>query len=202
MLFLQNLENIKDSIIEERIFEDEGEYFKNNYNSHYYREEMSLNADRKLFLILNNISFYYDFERNKMKKLGLLNEKHSGGALIKSHNHLYCILGRSSFSIEKFNLIEFFKMSKSDSWSTINSDGTPRAYFSTFIQNERILYIMFGYDFKINDYIRDFKKMDLGVKKKIWIDVKVMSNKIPKLSLAATISISKDKVYILGKIYF
>ena len=40
--------------------------------------------------------------------------------------------------------------------------------------------------------------MDLSAKNKKWIDFKIKSNKIPKLSLAATIPISNEKVYILG----
>ena len=198
LIFYLNLENLKDSIIEEKVFEDEGSEFKLNFKSQSYRDEMSLNCNKMLFIVFNNISFYYHIEKNQMKKLCQLNEKHCGGVLITCNDNLYCILGRNSYSIEKFNLSNYFKMNLSCSWETINSEGLPRAYFSTFIQNERILYILFGYDFVTNDYIRTFQKMDLSAKNKKWIDFKIKSNKIPKLSLAATIPISNEKVYILG----
>ncbi len=159
---------------------------------------MTLNSENKLFLIINNTSFFYDFRTNKMVKLQELKEKHSAGALVSTDNNLYCVLGRSSVTTEKFNLTNYNKF-QNGNWEIVNSEGSPRAYFSTFIQNERILYVLFGYDFTINEYIKDFKKMDLLAKKKKWIDIEVISNKVPKLSLAATIALTNDKVYILGK---
>jgi hypothetical protein len=193
------LDQPKDSIIEERVFLDEGEEFRRIYKNQTYREEMSLNLENKLYLIIDNISFFYDFTTNKMNKLYELNEKHSAGALVSAHNNLYCVLGRTSVTTEKFNLTNYNKFPKG-SWEVVNSDCSPRAYFSTFIQNERMLYILFGYDFSSNEYIKDFKKMDLLSKKKKWKEIEVSSNKIPKLSLAATIVVTNEKVYILGKI--
>jgi hypothetical protein len=205
LLFFIDYQVIKNSQIIYREFKDMcnfSDYFKYKLEK---RNELLSNANNKLFMVLNQDSYVYDFKSNEMRVLSLhrLNENHSSGNLIYINydNSLYCIGGRESQTIERLKLPS--KLSPkiydlSESWQIICSINCNRVYFCSFVVNENILYNLLGYDYETKDYCTNIQKLDISSSMHNLVTVEMKETFSPRLTLASCIKFMENGVYILG----
>ncbi len=205
LVFLIDFKIIKNSEIIYREFRDLcnfSDYFKFKLEK---RNELLSNANNRLFMVLNNDSFVYDFKTNEMRKLSLipLTDNHSSGNLIyiSYDNSLYCIGGRESQIIEKLKLPnrksnQIYDLK--ESWQTICSLNCNRVYFSSFVINETILYNILGYDYETKDYCTNIQKLDISSTLLNLITIQLRDLFTPRLTLSSCIKFMENGVYIIG----
>ena len=173
--------------------------FENEYNETQNKSSdlIFLNIDNSIIAIIKTNTFYYESATNKIQKYFNTKFEHNNGSLvyIPENKYIYCISGRNSIEVEKLKLNN--KITMIHEWETVCSISEPRAFFSIFIQNSHKIYIMFGYNFKTENYIDFFECMDVKIEKE-WLKIHIKADKIPKLSSCGILSFSSNNIYIFG----
>jgi hypothetical protein len=173
--------------------------FEKKYLTQLKRDEIFLNYNERLFIAMKHHVFLYIYKTNTMIELEKLQEDHKGGSLIyvPYNNSIYCVSGLTTVLCEKMELIRHYVKFK-PSWQSVNKLNFPRAYYSSFVQDESKIYLILGFNLWDNEYLNTIEKLDVSDPNPKWLNVKVEQKKIPKISFAACIAVAKEEVYILG----
>jgi hypothetical protein len=171
--------------------------FRYSYNKLIRKDIISLNLYHKLYIVIDKEFFVYDIETNKITKINELIELHTLGGLVFVQNKIFCLSGRETSSTEFFVLD---RKTKNRVWETYHPLSKSRALFSTFIQNQSIIYIIFGYNYIENNYLcESLERSDILMNSR-WSNLKICFKNIisPKLILSSTLIETENCVLILG----
>ncbi len=157
---------------------DPGGNFARDFNSQTTRKEIVLNISNSMLIKVNQKTYLYDYNSNKMQMFNKTNFNHE---------------------VEKLRLYQN-TLNFKNKWENVGSITEPRSYFSIFVQDNKKIYLMFGYNFKVEKYLDYFHYLDVSQGDQYWDKIYVKGEKIPKLSCCATMSFSSDHVYIFGGI--
>ena len=88
--------------------------------------------------------FVFDSKTLAMSRLKDLQDDHKGGSMIyvPQDNSIYCISGLMSVLVEKIKLTKKFEIPLEAPWETVNKLLCPRAYYSSYVKNDSIIYII------------------------------------------------------------
>jgi hypothetical protein len=175
--------------------------FESKFKSHLEkRDDFSLNFREKLIVAIKKIVYLYNYLTGEITKINELAEDHTGGSFVyvPFTNSVYCISGLSSTWTEVMQLNKNFEITTECLWQPLNQLAFPRAYYSTFVQNDIKIYLMLGYDLWDNDYISSVVRLDTSAPSEGWKEIRLKGDKIPKLCFTACIPCSDDEVYIIG----
>lgn len=172
--------------------------FRYSYKKLVQKNLIFLNLHHKLYVVLDKEFFVYDIETNKITKINELIELHTLGSLVFVQNKIFCLSGRDT-SITEYLFHD--RKTRNRVWETYHPLSKPRALFSTFVQNQSIIYILFGYNYNEDNYLYDcVERSDITMNSR-WSNLKICCKNInsPKLVLASTIIETDNSVLILGR---
>ncbi len=134
-----------------------------------------------------------------MENLNELTDDHRGGSFIyvPYSNTIYCVAGLMSVVTECMKLRKSCEITTDLQWKFCNKLSCPRGYYSSFVQNDSVIYLILGFDLWDNEYLSTVDRFDVKSNDG-WKVIKLESEKIPKLSFTACIACSDDEVYIMG----
>lgn len=163
------------------------------------REEIFLNFKEKLFIAMKAFVFLYDYKNNTMVKMDRLIEEHKGGSFIyvPFNTSIYCISGLMSVLVERLDINKSLDVTKSK-WISVNKLNFPRAYYSSFVQNDCKIYIVLGFNMWDNEFLTTIEKFDTSDPNGKWLMVKLNTKKIPKISFSACVPTSDEELFIMG----
>lgn len=127
-----------------------------------------------------------------------LEEDHKGGSLVyvPYDNLIYCISGINTNAVETINI---FDEEENDTKKSQNALTEPRAYFTTYVQNDSKIFVLLGYNYLKNDFMTTIEKLDTASYDKSWKELYFYNERsVPKLVFTSCIPSSNDKIHILG----
>jgi len=176
--------------------------FAKYYNENTNRSDIFLNLKDKLFSAIKTNVFYYSFKRNIINKLSSnLSFDHTGGSFVflPLSSQIYCISGISTNTCEYIKLPIKEENLQMEVWTQGPLLSKSRAYFSTFVQNESIIYLIFGYDYIDASNILNLEKLDTNDSSPEWSIFKLNNTeKIPILTFFASLPATEDQILIIG----
>ncbi len=175
--------------------------FKTHFNTMTTnREDFYLNLRDRLVIVIDKMCFLYSAKNNTINKLANLNENHRGGSMVyvPMSNSIFCISGFKSPITEKMTLGKNMEFSESREWVNVCSLNDARGYFSCFVQNDSLIYLLFGLNISKGEFVSNIQRLDTLAEEPNWITIKIKSEKIPKLHFCACIPATDEEIYILG----
>jgi hypothetical protein len=144
--------------------------------------------------------FVFDSKTLAMSRLKDLQDDHKGGSMIyvPQDNSIYCVSGLMSVLVEKIKLTKKFEIPIEAPWETVNKLLCPRAYYSSYVKNDSIIYIMLGFNLWDNEYLATVDRYDVNEFQGEWKNIKLKGINPPRLSFTACIPVTDDDVYIFG----
>jgi hypothetical protein len=175
--------------------------FKSHFNTiATNREDFCLNLRDRLVIVIDKLCFLYTGKTNTINQLANLNDNHRGGSMVfvPMSNSIFCISGFRSTLTEKMFLGKNMEFSETSEWVSVCSMAEPRGYFSCFVQNDSLIYSLFGLNIMKGDFVSNIQRLDTMAEEPNWVPIKIKSEKIPKLHFCACIPATDEEVYILG----
>jgi hypothetical protein len=159
-----------------------------------------MNFHEKLLISIKHAVFVFDSKTLEMSRIKDLQDDHKGGAMIyvPHDNSIYCISGLMSVLVEKIKLNKKMQIPTEAPWELVNKLLCPRAYYSSFVKNESIIYIMLGFNLWDNEYLATVDRYDANEFHGEWKNIKLKGINPPRLSFTACIPVTEDDIYIFG----
>ena len=153
---------------------------------------LTLNTLQGLFLLSDNILYFYSYSSNVFKQIVTFKFNHSNGSLLLDDNSqsLIVVSGDSTETVESFSF-------KTNSLSSLPSLNHKRSNAMSLLINN-CLYSLFGCDPNNNLYLDTIEYLDLNDEQGHFELIKINSNSDIKLAKAIAFSFSEDTVYIFG----
>lgn len=192
----------RESEMTHRKFKDLCNFSKDNVKCYQKKDnmnipEVSLFINKQLILALNLRCYIYDFKTNSMKNFPNVKYDHEGGSMIYCgyDNCIYIIAGKSTSLMEKIKFNSLEKRNIGD-WEVVSDSGTIRSYFCTFLINNKVIYLLLGYDPRSKKYLTSINRYDTALGE--WSNVTIDETKSPRLSYASVIHFCDGGVFIVG----
>lgn len=192
----------KESEMSHRKFRDMCNFTKDNVNTYKPNEdgiinELSISFPKLLILAISLKCYIYDFKLNTMRDFPSLNYDHEGGVLlyIPFDSSIYAISGKTTNTVERIRFSQIEKKALSN-WETYYNLNPSRCNFSSFVVNNKIIYILLGYHYEEKKFSTTVRRLD--VSHGDWSFINVNEHKSPKLIFSSTIHFCEGGVFVLG----
>ena len=134
-----------------------------------------------------------------------MNEDHKGGCFIyvPGNNYIYSISGLVTPTVERlcldnFNIcLEKKQFDKLGQWNYKKSLKTARSYFSVCVINAFTIYVLLGFNLLRGEFISTIERYDTS-EEDGWEPIKIVSDKLIKLTFAGVLVTSDEECFILG----
>ncbi len=180
--------------------------FKDNCNfsdvflNQIKQDEFFLNFRDKMLISINNIVFEYSYKTNTVIEISRMLKDHKGGNFIyvPSNNSIYCVSGLVTATSEIMKLDKKYNYLSNGEWKELSSLNKARGYYSVFVKNGSIIYVIFGFDVFSGDFLSTIEKYDTSLNDSKWSLINLESKKSINLIFSGVLPITDNEIYLIG----
>jgi hypothetical protein len=180
--------------------------FKDNCNfsdvflNQIKQDEFFLNFREKMLISINNIVFEYSYKTNTVIEISKMQKDHKGGNFIyvPSNNSIYCVSGLVTPTSEIMKLDKKYNYLSNGEWKEISNLNKARGYYSVFVQNGSIVYVIFGFDVFSGEFLSTIEKYDTSLNESKWCLINLESKKSINFIFSGVLPITDHEIYLIG----
>lgn len=164
------------------------------------QDEFFLNFREKMLISINHSVFEYSYKTNTIVEIRKMQKDHKGGnfVYVPSINSIYCISGLVTPTCEVMKLDKKCNYCSNGEWEEISSLNKARGYYSTFVQNGSIVYVIFGFDVFSGEFLSTIEKYETSLNNAKWTLISLASKKSFNLIFAGVLPITDHEIYLIG----
>jgi hypothetical protein len=153
-----------------------------------------------MLISINNIVFEYSYKTNTVIEISRMLKDHKGGNFIyvPSNNSIYCVSGLVTATSEIMKLDKKYNYLSNGEWKELSSLNKARGYYSVFVKNGSIIYVIFGFDVFSGDFLSTIEKYDTSLNDSKWSLINLESKKSINLIFSGVLPITDNEIYLIG----